>query len=126
MMFDRIKGELLDHDPSACLPRNLSDEWLSYLAISAEKMLGNDDGEHATVHKEAALAVVIRLLDAKSEGRAEEFEVPIDDLYEYLQRFRMELALEEVHRKTDVKYNAASLESILTERDIETWKDGDR
>ncbi|MFM0260902.1 hypothetical protein [Paraburkholderia sediminicola] len=98
-MFERIKAELLDQNPFACLPRNLSDEWLSYLALSTEKMLGNEDADDQAVRKEAALAVVIRLLDAKSEGRADEIEVPIDDLYEYLQRFRMELALEEVHEK---------------------------
>jgi hypothetical protein len=124
-MFERIKEELLDRDPSACLPRNLNDEWLSYLAVSADKMLGSDNAEDAeagAVRKEASLAVVIRLLDAKAGERGEGIEVPIEDMYNYLQRYRMELALEEVHRKTEVKYNPATIETILTERDIETWK----
>jgi hypothetical protein len=58
--------------------------------------------------------------------RTETIEVSLEDMYEYVQRFRMELALEEARRKTDVKYNAATLETILTEREIETWRAGDR
>lgn len=124
-MFERIKEDLLDREPSACLPRNLTDEWLSYLAISADKMLGSDgtkDVEAGPVRKEASLAVVIRLLDAKTEEREVGIEVPLDKMYSYLQQYRMELALEEVHRKTDIKYEAATLETILTERDVATWR----
>ena len=122
-MFERIKMELLDKESAACLPRNLSNEWLEYLAQSAEKMLEGDEGESDAIRKEASLAVVVRLLDAKSPGRAAVIEVPIEGLYQYVQRFRMELALEQVHRNTDVKYEPATLETILTEREVKTWRE---
>lgn len=47
----------------------------------------------------------------------------MEDMFTYMQRFRIELALEEVSRKTDIKYEPATLDTILTERGGETWKD---
>jgi hypothetical protein len=125
-MFERIRGELLERNAEACLPCNLSDEWLGYLAASADKMLGNENLEAEAANEAAALAVVIRLIDAKVEPSATGMEIPIDDMYVYMQRFRIELALEEVHRKTDIKYEPATVSTIMTERNVETWKDKSR
>ena len=43
----------------------------------------------------------------------------IDKLFEHMQDYRIELALEEVRRKTDVSPEPATLESIFTNRSVE-------
>lgn len=122
-MFERIKKELLEREPSVCLPCNLTNEWLKYLAASADKLLGNDNVDSDDADEAASLAVVIRLLNAKTGRQINENDTPLNELNIYTQRFRIELALEEVHRNTEIRYVPATLETILTERDVETWKE---
>ncbi|GAQ30433.1 hypothetical protein K6V18_06585 [Ralstonia insidiosa] len=122
-MLNKLKSELLDAAPEACLPRNLSEEWRDYLAGSADNMLKEDEDEDDTQDKGAAiLAVILRILDAKRAETAGRVEVPFEELHAYVQRYRLELALEELHRKTDITYNPATIETILTEREVTTWK----
>ena len=40
-------------------------------------------------------------------------------MFEYMQSYRLELALEEIRRKTEVKVVPATLETIFTDRDLE-------
>jgi hypothetical protein len=55
--------------------------------------------------------------------RAAMIEVPFEEFHAHVNRYRIELGFEEVHRKTDIKYNPATLETILTDREITTWKE---
>lgn len=119
-MLTRLKNELLDADPTACLPRNLSDVWLENLAASADRLLQNANEIEADAS--LVVAVLVRILEAKSDGRSEVMKVPLEEFQQYVERYRFELALEEVQRKTDISYDPATLETILTERDVTTWK----
>ena len=120
-MLTRLKRELLDVEPDACLPRNLTDEWLTWLAASADGVLEN--GNDLEADSSLVVAVIVRILDAKLPERAAMIEVPLDEFHAHVNRYRIELAFEEVHRKTDIKYNQATLETILTDREITTWKE---
>jgi hypothetical protein len=68
--------------------------------------------------------VIVRLLEAKGYAIADLDDIPDAQLHSYFVLYRGELALEEVHRSTDIRYKPATVETIFTERDVETWKDG--
>lgn len=123
-MLERLKTELLEKGATACLPRALTDEWLSYLSASAEGMLDDSDPD-ADGHTSGAacLRVVIHLVTLKEGTEVVMLKIPEEQLFEYAQMYRIELALEEVHRRTDMKYEPATLETILTRRDVHTWRD---
>ncbi|WP_155755359.1 hypothetical protein [Burkholderia multivorans] len=120
-MMQRLKAELLENeDARTCLPCNLTDEWLDSLADSASRLLDGSGDE--TADPALVIGVLIRILEAKTAPRSTVMELTDDELMKCLVRYRVELALETVHRKTDVTYNPATLETILTERKIITWK----
>ncbi|MBR8240655.1 hypothetical protein [Burkholderia multivorans] len=119
--MQRLKAELLENeDARTCLPCNLTDEWLDSLADSASRLLDGSGDE--TANPALVIGVLIRILEAKTAPRSTVMELTEDELMKCLVRYRVELALETVHRKTDVTYNPATLETILTERKITTWK----
>jgi hypothetical protein len=117
-LLKKFKVEICDQGPEACLPRNLPDEWLSVVARSADDMVSGDAKGTGSI----ALAAIVNILCAKlgTEG----VDMSHEELYQRLQDYRIELALEEVHRKTEVKYEAATLATIFTERNVKTWRAG--
>jgi hypothetical protein len=118
-MLKRLQTEILDKGAEACLPKNLTDEWLEHVSTLLERMLNGEDGEGYGI----CLAVVLHLLQTKLPlGESGDFSVSQDELFEYMKRYQIELALETVHRKTEIQYKQATLETILTDREVETWK----
>jgi hypothetical protein len=115
-LLKKFKVEVCDQGPEACLPRNLPDDWLSVVARSTEDMVNGDSKGTGAI----ALAAIVNILCAKlgTEG----VNMSHEELYQRLQDYRIELALEEVHRKTEVKYEAATLVTIFTHRDVKTWR----
>ncbi|WP_310714495.1 hypothetical protein [Burkholderia multivorans] len=119
--MQRLKAELLEsEDARACLPCNLTDEWLNSLADSASRLLDGSGDENAD--PALVINVLIRIIEAKTALHLTVMAINEDELIKCLVRYRVELALETVHRKTDITYNPATLETILTERKITTWK----
>lgn len=118
MMNNHVR-ELLDAEPEACLPCNLSDDLLELLSGSAENML-EEEPDETKDSGSAIVTIILRLLFAKKEGQSGKFEVSFEELQSYVILYRAELALEEIHRKTHITYNPATLETILTEREIVT------
>jgi hypothetical protein len=120
-MLKRLKKEVLDQDVGACLPARLTDEWLLILSRSADTMLGNaSDG--GSISGAACMAVILRLLDATTNHDGARMEVSHEAMREYFVRYRMELALQEVARFSDIRYEPATLETVLTEREVVTWR----
>ncbi len=111
--------ELLDAEPEACLPCNLSDSLLDLLSGSADNMLSEEPDDTKDAGS-VIVAVILRLLLAKTAGETGALEVPFEELHSHVVLYRGELALEEIHRKTHITYNPATLETILTEREIVT------
>ena len=91
-MLNRLKKDLLDRGPDACLPAHLSDEWLSTLANSADAMLGNGSADEDATGA-ACMAVIFRLIDAKQSEKSKLMKVPLAQMREYFVRYRLELAL---------------------------------
>lgn len=124
----RFHTEVTDLGGEACLPRNLSDEWLHVVARSIDELLGEDDHEPGTFadtkpeRRAIGLAAVLTILRAKS-GCPESLELDPEYLYQCLTEYQLELGLEEVHRKTERKCEPATLATIFTGRQVRTWRE---
>ncbi len=58
------------------------------------------------------LAAVLQLLFVKKEGDA--LEESLDEMYRHFRHYRLELAYEEIRRKTAIEAELATVESIFT------------
>lgn len=118
--LSNFKEEVLDQGAESCLPKNLSHYWLNRLSAQAAAML--EDGSSPTDQKcSEIIAALICILFYKN-GHSESLEVCMDELFEYCKNYAIELSLEEAYRKTEIKYEAATLDTILTLRDVKVWK----
>lgn len=120
-MLNRLREELLIRKPDACLPARLTDEWLALLSESVDALLGDESTANVALVA-LCTGVVARLLETKGYSLSDLGALPSDELRQYFVRYQLELALEQVHRKTNVKYEQATLETILTERSVATWQ----
>jgi hypothetical protein len=124
----RFHAEVTDLGGEACLPRNLSDEWLKIVASSIDELLeeeGHTPGSFADTKAERTaigLAAVLTILRAKNNW-ATSLEVDQDFLWQCLAEYQVELGVEDVHRKTDIKCEPASLATIFTGRRVRTWRE---
>lgn len=117
---DRFNKEVLCKGPEAVLPCNLSDAWLAEMQHSVERYFtagqegneGSDEDEGMSL----PLLALINILFAKNGGQV--INIPATEIFEYLEYYRLELALEDVRRKTDVQTEPATLESIFTNRKV--------
>ncbi|MDT4881401.1 hypothetical protein FQZ97_1172590 [compost metagenome] len=112
-LLQRFKLEVLDQGAEACLPVNLSEEWRETLSQVIERYLDDDDDSQFSL----VVGALLGILFGKNPGA--EVSVPLDTMFEYMQSYRLELALEEIRRKTEVKVVPATLETIFTDRDLE-------
>ena len=62
------------------------------------------------------LAAIVHILFAKNSG--EEIEASMEEMFKNFQDYRIELALEEVRRSTNIKTEPATIASIFTDRDL--------
>ena len=117
-MLIRFKNEVTNLGPQACLPRNLSDEWLSALSQSVNRLLA---GEAEEVAGAVAIAAVHVLLQTRTSSGIH--ALGEEEARQRLIAYRLELALELMHRNTEVKYEPANLETIFTNRVVGTWRE---
>lgn len=114
-----FKAEVTDRGPKACLPKELSDSWLSAVLESTESILEKgDDSDNCAL----ALAALIALLDGKQQAMGQ-VTIDLENLIRLMSDYRIELALEMVHRCTEIKYEPATLKTIFSNRDVYTWKE---
>ena len=112
-----LAREVLDQSPVAALPSQLSDTWLDLIGRDLDVCLGDLKAEKdASSHMAAPLALVIHLLSGK-QG-ADELQISLDKLREYLTHLQIEIALELLNRKTNIRTNAAVLETIFENREV--------
>lgn len=116
---DRLKSEILANVSFSALPCNMSDEWLRLLLLDITEALEHPDAPRVQRTRSALLApmaVIVCLLFEKLNTR--HVSVPLDLLREYCRRYQMELQLELVRRETGTCLVPATLETILSNRDI--------
>jgi len=117
----KFKAEILEAGIESCLPCNLSHTWLQELSRQADLMLNEDDDPDGSDCAEIA-GVVIRILFYQSEQGTDLLSLSADVLLKHVQSYATELAFEEIYRKTDIKYEAATVETILKRERILHWK----
>lgn len=115
MSEDLLKSfskEVMQNGPESTLPCNLSDQWLEILSAQMEDFFENDSDGCLSL----PMMAVLHILLAKNKGEA--ISETYDRLFDHLCNYRIELGLEEIRRKTDMSVEPASLESILTNRQV--------
>ncbi len=115
--MERLSKEVLKQGAEAALPCNLTDEWLELLERDLEMILQEGDHSYLT----APLAMVAHLLFHKNGGKGKKVTFSEEDLFKSLQFLHFEIALETVRRNTDIAPMPATLETILTNRDV-SWE----
>ena len=121
-LLERFTDEVLSHGPQACLPSSLSDEWLGILADQIEVAIERPgDGRMTEV-----FAAILHLVAYQNGDMNQSVEISEEELYERFALYRMELALEDVCRHTDVKVEQATLDTILTWRNVFPWQENSR
>jgi hypothetical protein len=111
----KFKKEVLDHGAEACLPVNLSDEWIHYLDNELRSLDGISDDENE--NQSCALLAVVKILHAKNGGGSLFIDI-MNELYQKLKEYRIEIALETVRRRTEIKYEVATINNIFTNRSV--------
>jgi hypothetical protein len=119
-LLARFRDEVLLTGPESSLPSNLPEFWLDELQDHLERYFNDlnsdSDAEEKDLDISLPLAAVIHILFAKNGGEA--ISESSEKLFGYFQDYRLELALEEITRKTHVAAEAATIETIFTNRDV--------
>lgn len=110
MNLAELKKDVFGKEPTIALPCNLSDFWLDSVAGSLEQVLENP-GPKSGQYLAGPLALVLHLLFGRSESV--EFEVDYARLLEYVREYRIEVTLETVNKRTNVRTTSATLETIF-------------
>ncbi len=116
--IERLSKEVFQLGAEAALPCNLPDEWLDLLERDLEMILQEGDHSYLT----APLAIVVHLMFHKNGGNGKEVTFSEEDLFNYLRYLHFEIALEGVRRNTNIAPAPATLETILTNRDV-SWEE---
>jgi hypothetical protein len=120
-MHERFIAEVLIHGAQACLPRNLPKEWLDnlghelweYFVKTTGNLMSNGNENGAIC---CSLGAIVVITSAKL--RQPVFNMSMEDIHERLGDYRIELALETVHRSGALSYEPATLETIFTDRKL--------
>lgn len=117
----KLAQEVLQGQPGdAALPCNLTDQWLDLISRDLDVCLGDLDADSETPsksHLAAPLALIVHLLFAKQGGA--QVKLAFDELDQYLVDLRIEVALEQVTRRTNFSASRATVQTIFTKRTVE-------
>ncbi|MFA6928686.1 MAG: hypothetical protein WCT05_00050 [Lentisphaeria bacterium] len=115
--LQRLKQEVLDQLPEAALPANLPDHWLDMIARDLEETVGTGGhGGDSSSYASAPLALIVHIMAAKTSS--ERLEISLETLHRYFCDLRIEVNLEIVNRRTEIKVESATLETIFSNRDV--------
>lgn len=117
-VLKRFQDEVLKIGPETTLPSNLSDYWLTEIQQSIERCFDSlkESGQGKSEDMSLPLAAVVHILFAKNGGHP--LEVLMEKMFQHFEDYRIELALEEVRRKTDFKTEPPTIASIFTDRKV--------
>lgn len=121
-MLQRFTAEVLTHGAEACLPRNLSKEWIDVLAHELCHYFKQDPDRLPTEENDdcqtlcCALAAIVGIMTVKLQRRVITFN--IKELHDRFVYYRTELVLEALHRSNVISYEPATLETIFTDRNL--------
>lgn len=117
--LEQLQSEVLSQSFEAALPCNLSDAWLDRISRDFEIAFGEaeDIGEaDVSAHMAGPLALVMHILLGKAGGR--EQSLPYEELMRHFEDYRLEVSLEQVSRKTEIRAEPPTLETIFADREV--------
>lgn len=114
--------EVLSKGAEACLPANLNDYWLGILADQTNSLLSKDGDMEGTTNLVSATILVLMgkeamKNDVKSADQA--LEIELEEIRDSVEKYAIEIGLEELFRTGRILYNQATLGTILEDRDLE-------
>lgn len=117
--IERFRTEVLANAGVSALPCNMSTEWLMLSIRDFTEALEHPDSPSITRTRSAlttCLAVILHLLTEKQCTR--QVVVSLDQMLEYCRQYQMELKLELMRRRVVAPLLPATLETILTNREV--------
>lgn len=116
--LELLRQEVLSGPPEAALPSHLPDHWLDRIARDLEMSIGDGAGTADTQQSYAAapLALIIHLLRGKTGSSRH--EISLMQMFEYFRDYETEIAFEMLNRRTGMKVESATLETIFSERSV--------
>ena len=112
----RFKKEVLDLGAEACLPANLSDEWIRHLDNELQSLDSITDA--VDENQPCAMLAVVKILHAKNGGGSIFIDI-MKEFYQKLKEYRIEIALETVRRRrAEINYEVATMDNIFTNRSV--------
>ena len=109
----KFTKEVLDKGAEACLPANLSDDWIHYLDTEMSNLDNVSDSVDENLS--CSLAAVVTIINARSGG-GYLFKAIFSELISNVKEYRNEIALEIFRRRTENKCEPATLENIFRNR----------
>lgn len=116
-MIDKLIAEVAKNGANACLPHNMSDELLACMDCELEAMSEGRDSEASS----CVLCGLFILLSYRAGSK--NVKISAEELNARLNEYRMEIAFEKVHRVSEYKYEAATLQTIFTNRELNIWRE---
>ena len=113
-LLKRFQAEVIMLGPETTLPYNLSNFWLLEIQQSIELYFDSEKRPQNSTC--LALAAVVHILLVKNGG--EPIEASMEEIVKHLEDYKIELALEEIRRKTRLKIEPATIASIFTNREV--------
>jgi hypothetical protein len=117
--LQRLQKEVLVLPPTAALPGNLPDHWLHMIARDLEEAVGSGEFSDNSSYIAAPLALIIRILEGKTPNQ--QIEISLNTIYGYFCDLRIEINLEIVSRKSEIKVEPATLDTIFSDRDVKVF-----
>ncbi len=107
--LEKFKDEVLAFGAEACLPKNLQQYWLDYIAFNIDELL-----EHG---KDLAPEILLMIFEIQVKKRGvREISFTSEELFEYLNHLRIEISFERLNRSGLGKIEPATIETIFTDR----------
>lgn len=117
--LQQLKREVLSLLPENALPANLPDRWLNMLARDLNKTVIGKGGlvGGSCCYAAAPLALILHyLLSNKPPGQG--IKISLDRLYGYYCNLQAAFNVEMAHRKTGLKVERVTLDTIFTDRAV--------
>jgi len=109
----KFEEEIVRKGAHACLPCNLSDDWLYLLNDIYESVFGGSE----EVTLAAPLLAIMQIMSFKL--KKSDFSIEGKQMKKLIEDYRIELAFEVVSRQTELEANRADLQTIFTNRNVQ-------
>lgn len=115
-MLEKFNKDVLALGAAACLPVNLTDEWLDWLADELSFIQNEEELGLHIKPPSCALSAILAILIHKNGGQGT--HKTVEELFDKMQEYQIEIELEIMSRWSDIKCDSATLDTIFTGREV--------